>query len=178
VKFGDYSPPPSPLLNQQRDALQKGLGRAMQWALKARLDDEPLLDACLRDQRFDGQVEDSRGDWLWRMIGAVGAKERFRIPILHALYYLSDDRSANQLCQLARNYAEAGDETFHTRLYEIVEQKPVADSPWLGEEEIVALDGEQAFLFAATVRGRSFSSSVFAPVKATAVSHSSVGGCD
>src|SRR5213076_1532841 len=59
-----------------------------------------------------------------------------------------------QLCELAGRYAEAGDDTFRTRLYEIVEQKPFADSPRLGEEEIVALDGEQGFLFDARVRGR------------------------
>jgi hypothetical protein len=155
MTLSDYSPPPFPSPDQQRDALQKGLGRAWQWALSGRLGDEPLLEACLRDQRFDRQVEEARGDWLGRMIQLVGARERFRVPILHALYDLADDRSADQLCQLARCYAEAGDETFRTQLYQIVEQKPVADSPWLGEEEIVALDGEQAFLFAARVRGRS-----------------------
>jgi len=154
VKFGDYSPPPLPTLEQQRDALKKGLGRALQWALSGRLGDEPLLEACLHDHRFDSQVESARGDWLWQMVRAVGAEERFRLPILHALYDLSDDRSAEQLCELARHYAEAGDETFRSRLYEIVERKPVADSPWLGEKELIALGGEQAFLFAARVRGR------------------------
>lgn len=154
MKFGDFSPPLSPSLDQQRDALQKGLGRAMQWASKGHLNEEPLLVACLRDQRFDLQVETSRGDWLWRMIRTVGATERLRVPILHALYELSDERSAQQLCGLAHRYAETGDETFRTRLYEIVEGKPIADSPRLGEEEIIELDGEQAFLFAARVRGQ------------------------
>ncbi|MDB5306065.1 MAG: hypothetical protein JWO38_267 [Gemmataceae bacterium] len=154
MKFGDYSPPASPSQDGQRDALQKGVGRALQWAMSGRLDDELLLEACLRDQRFDVQVESSRGDWLWQMVRAVGATERFRVPILHALYDLSDERSASQLCELARHYAVAGDETFRIRLYEIVEQKPFTQSPWLGEEEVVALDGASGFLFAAGVRGR------------------------
>jgi hypothetical protein len=153
--FNDYSPPASPSLEPQRDALQKGLGRALQWALNGQLQEEPLLEACLRDQRFDVLVDDPRRDWLWRIIQAVGAKDRFRVPILHALYDLSDQSSANQLCGLARCYAETGDETFRSRLYDLVEQKPFPQSPWLGEEEIIALDGEQAFLFAAGVRGRS-----------------------
>jgi hypothetical protein len=122
--------------------------------MSGRLGDEPLLEACLRDQRFDTQVESSRGDWLWRMVRAVGAADRFRVPILHALYDLSDDRSASQLCELARHYAEAGDDAFRTLLYEIVEQKPFAHSPWLGEEEVITLNGERGFLFAARVRGR------------------------
>ncbi|HEY7155403.1 MAG TPA: hypothetical protein VH575_15685 [Gemmataceae bacterium] len=76
------------------------------------------------------------------------------MPILHALYELSDDRSAYQLCELARCYAETGDEPFRDRLYEIVERRPFPDELCLGEAEIVALDGEQAFLFAARVRGQ------------------------
>jgi len=126
----------------------------MQWAMTRRLDDDPLLAACLRDQQHDTQFGESRGEWLWKMVRAVDAVDRFRVPILHALYELSDDRNANQLCELARRYAEAGDETFRMRLYEIVEQKPVADSRWLGEDEIIQLEGEKAFLFAARVRGK------------------------
>ena len=157
MRFADLSPTSSPSRDQQRDALRKGLGRAMQWATTRRLDDDLLLAACLEDQRYDQQLEDSRGDWLWPMIRAVGAADRFRVPILHALYELSDERSANQLCELARCYAEAGDETFRMRLYEIVEQKPFAESGWLGEEEIIRLDGEAGFLFAVRVRGERLS---------------------
>ena len=158
MQFVDSSPSASPSLEQQRDALQKGLGRAMQWAMTRRLDDEPLLAACLRDQRYDTQLEESRNEWLWKMIRAVDAVDRFRVPILHALYDLSDDRSAYQLCELARRYAETGDDTFRKRLYEIVEQKPFSDDNLLGEEEIISLDGETAFLFAARIRGAQLAS--------------------
>jgi hypothetical protein len=154
VKFGDYAPPSTPSLAQQQDALRKGLGRALLWASRACLDEAALLEACLRDQRFDSRAEECRGAWLWELIRAVGGTERFRVPILHALYELSDDSSANQLCELARCYAETGDETFRTRLYEIVEQKPFTESAWLGEYEVVWLDGIQGFLFAARVRGK------------------------
>jgi hypothetical protein len=126
----------------------------MQWARARRLDDDPLLQACLQDLRFDVQVEMPRGEWLWRIIEAADAAGRFRVPILHALYDLADERSASQLCELARYYAEAGDDAFRSRLYDIVGQKPFAESPWLGEEEIIQLDGEEAFLFAARLRGR------------------------
>ena len=62
--------------------------------------------------------------------------------------------SADQLCGLARCYAGAGDGEFRARLAEIVERKPIADRPWLGEEEIVALDGEAGFVLVAGARGR------------------------
>lgn len=45
MKFADYSPPATPSVDQQRDALKKGLGRAMQWAISGRLDEATLLDA-------------------------------------------------------------------------------------------------------------------------------------
>lgn len=154
MKIGDHSPPSSPSPDQQRDALKKGLGRTLQWALSKRLDADLLLDACLTDQRFDMSVEDSRGDWLWRMIQAAGSTDRFCKPVLRSLNELSDECSATQLCELARCYAAIGQREFRTRLYEIVEQKPFPDSPWLGEEEILAIDGEEGFLFAARVRGR------------------------
>jgi hypothetical protein len=158
MKFVDCSPPHLPSLDEQRDALQKGLGRSMQWAMNGRLDEEPLLEACLQDRRFDVQCEDSRGIWLWEMIQAVGAVQRFRVPILHALHELSEERSAIQLCELAFRYAGIGDGAFRDRLYEIVEGTPFSTSPWLGEKEIVALDGERAFLFAANVRGQQLAS--------------------
>lgn len=60
MKFIDFSPSASPALAEQRDALQKGLGRAVQWARIGCLADAPLLGACLTDQRYDMQFEDSR----------------------------------------------------------------------------------------------------------------------
>src|SRR5215212_6224173 len=130
MRLTDFSPPASPSLEQQRDALQKGLGRASQWASARRLDHETLLSACLCDLRHDAQVEGPRGEWLWTMIRAMGAADRFRVPILHALYDLSDEHSLSQLRAFAGHYARAGDETFRMRLYQIVEQKPIADCPW------------------------------------------------
>jgi hypothetical protein len=154
VQFADFSPPATPTLDQQRDALKKGLGRAMQWAMRRALDDEPLLEACLRDGRYDTQLEQMRGQWLWKMVRAVDAVDRFRVPILHALYALSDDRSADQLCELAWCFAASGDETFRKRLYEIVERRPMAECRSVAEAAIIHLDGESAFLFAARLRGK------------------------
>jgi hypothetical protein len=85
VKIADFSPSCSPSLDQQRDALQKGLGRAIQWALAGRLADGPLIDACLHDKRYDRQCEDNRGEWLWTIINALEATERLRQPVLESL---------------------------------------------------------------------------------------------
>lgn len=153
MKFIDFSPSTSPSLAEERDALQKGLGRAVQWAKTGCLADQPLLDACLTDQRYDMQVEESRTEWLWRMIEMLNAKDRFRVSILHALYELAEERSAYQLCELAYHYAQIGDDAFRTRLYDIVESRPFVDCQMLGESELLRLDEHEALVFAARLRG-------------------------
>jgi hypothetical protein len=154
VQVSDYSPPISPSLAQQQDALQKGLGRAMQWAMAGSLADQPLLDACLHDKRFDSQCEDNRGEWLWNIMDAAGAVGRFREPILEALRSITTESDAYQLCELAFHFATQGDVAFETALYEFVEKKPVADCPWIGEGQLLELGGETAFPLIARVRGR------------------------
>lgn len=153
MKITDYCPATSPSVDQQGDALQKGLGRAMLWAREGHLDEALLLDACLHDKRFDVTVNECRGDWLWQLIQAVHAEERFRALLFDALDDLREDDAA-QVCQLAFQYAAIGDGPFRSRLYQIVEDKPFADARYLGEEEIIRLDGEEALLFAVRLRGR------------------------
>ncbi len=150
----DFSPPVEPTFEQQRDALQKGLGRAVMWAKAGLLNNDILLDACLNDQRFDKQCEPLRADWLWGMIQITDNTGPFRGPVLTALANLEESTSTRQLCALACKYASLGDHIFRSRLYEIVRTTPVADSPRLGESEIVALDGDAAILFAAQIRGQ------------------------
>ena len=150
----DYSPPKTPSLDEQRDALQKGIGRALQWAMAGCLEDAPLLEACLHDLRFDCQCEENRGAWLWQIIQAVNAEDRFRSILLEALQTVSDVGTGCQLCTIGVGYAGNGDEAFRSGLYRIVQEKPVKKFPRMGEREIIQLDGEIAFLFAAKLRGR------------------------
>lgn len=154
MRLTDFRPSSSPTLSEQRDALQKGLGRSMQWAKAGLLNAGPLLEMCLIDRRYDRQCENPRGDWLWKLIAETGTQDQFRVPILHALYDETDDWNISQLCHFAQHYAESGDETFRNLLYEFVEQKPFPENITLAEEEILQLDGEQGFLFAARVRGQ------------------------
>jgi hypothetical protein len=154
VKLADYTPATSPSLDQQRDALQEGLGRATQWAMAGRLEDVPLVDACLHDKRYDAQCERSRGTWLWQIIQALHAEARFRSVILDAMQNFTEVWTLQQLSELAFHYASAGDEAFRSRLYQIVEVRPFDDIPWLIEWPILQLDGEKGFLFAARIRGQ------------------------
>ena len=130
MKFADYSPPSAPSLDQQQVALRKGLGRAWQWA----------LGGCLLDRRFTA--------WkLWDQPSMARSKIYRDLALAIDLRRLapgngSGCRSSMRCTTLpttgAANSsfanspdatAEAGDETFRTHLYEIVEKKPVADTP-------------------------------------------------
>jgi len=153
MTFSDFSPSACPSREQQCDALRKGLGRAVMWSATGRLAEAALLDACLHDQRYDMQCEDERTEWLWRIMGSAGTLGRFRDALLAALTELPDERGAQQLCGLARLYANVGDEVFRRRLYEIVESRPLEDCPWLGDCDLVELDGESAFLFSVRSHG-------------------------
>ena len=152
MKPADYSPALFPTLSQQEDALRKGLGRAVQWAMAGKLDEKLFLETCLHDWRFDRTIEEYHGDWLWRIMQVAHLEDRFRQAILNALNNLMEDDAA-QLCQLGFHYAANGDEAFRSRLYQIVQDKPFIDFRDLGEEEIIRLDGGDAFLFALGIRG-------------------------
>lgn len=125
----------------------------MQWARSGRLADETLLDACLHDKRYDSQCEDNRGGWLWSLIVATGAVERFRAPILTSFRQAAEEPEVHQLCELAFRYAESGDSEFEDNLYEFVRQRRVSDCPWAGEEQLLALGGDTAFRFIVQIRG-------------------------
>lgn len=153
MEVADYSPPARPSIEQQSDALRKGLGRAYSWASGYKLRSELLLEACLTELRFEYMVEEYRGNWLWELIDAAGLVGAFRDPILTALQNLDAESPDGQLCQLARHYAERGDHAFRAALYDIVAHKPYPEECTFGEDEILSLDGETAFLYAARVRG-------------------------
>ena len=144
-----YAPPTHPTFAEQCDALVKGLGRAMQWARERTLDEEPLRSACLECLVYDLQCEDHRDQWLWNLITAAGLRDRLRPAMLASLDDLRPgyDATPQQRCGLAMRYAQAGDEAFRDRLYEIVRTVPLdADAidggdRTLGVEEVVRLDG-------------------------------------
>ncbi|PQO27853.1 HEAT repeat domain-containing protein [Blastopirellula marina] len=147
------SPTKHPTLDQQRDALQKGLGRAWQWADSGQLSVDLLFDACLNDWRYDRQCEQNRGPWLWELMHAQGCIDRFRQPILEKLSQVEDEGIAAQLCDLIYRYAIEGDAECRDRLGMFVRNGSVAEAPWVGVEYLLWLDGSEAFEMIARTRG-------------------------
>jgi hypothetical protein len=137
-----------PSLMSFEDALHKGFGRTYIWTKAGHANTTQLIDACLNDYRFDRQVEDARGDWLWRIAKASSNYDTIRNCVMDALDNVSNSDAESQLCQLAAHFAEEGDDRFRMRLRTIVEEKPVEEMQFLGERELMRLDGDEGFLLA------------------------------
>ncbi len=92
-------------------ALQKGLGRAFLHASRFGLDGvaDLVLEACLRNQGYDPQVESSKSPWLFAMFGTSPEYSEFKKKILGALKVEKESWKLLQLFELAREMAEHGD---------------------------------------------------------------------
>lgn len=156
MELSDFSPSQFPSPEAQRDALQKGLGRAWQWARSGQLSTDLLLDACLNDKRFDGQCEENRGGWLWELINELGCVASFRQPLLEHFSHALDERQAHQHCELIFQYAETGDGPCREALWRFVENGSVAEAPWVGVGQLLLLCEMDAFEMITRIRGKSF----------------------
>lgn len=154
MEFVDRRPSSDPSLAEQADALQKGLGRAYLWASAGLLAHDVLLKACLVDQRLDMQCEEGRAEWLWDLMQRMNASESFRGPLLQSLRNCTTEPDAYQLCGLIAEYAERGDAECLKALYDVVGSRQVPDAIWIGEGQLLAIEGLKAFEFIASVRGK------------------------
>lgn len=135
-----------PLSRKQfRDALEKGLGRAMLHARKHGLEGMhgELRWALLKSRVYDPQCEWHRPDWLWKLLRAARCEGRHRAAILNSLSKVTDYRDAKQLSALACRYALAGDAAAKRRLYAASERFVGVDNHGI-ERELMRLDGTRA----------------------------------
>jgi len=150
--------PKNPTSKDLTDALKKGFGRAYLWAKSNQLDQDVLLEACLNDYRYDTQVEDARGDWLWQLLKASSLEKQLQEQIFASLKNIDESDAEFQLCQLARHFATAGDERFEVELRHIVAEEPSEERSTLGVSELIRLNGDNGFLFAVERYGAELSS--------------------
>jgi hypothetical protein len=136
-----------PLTYEQfREALAKGLGRAIQHIQQfgpAGLE-AAILEASLTCNVFDPQCEGTRGEWLYEIMAISDDTERYRAPILDALRSVTPatatEYTAQQLTGMAWNYAEAGCDEARQALYERFANR-FPEWRAIGAHEMVHLDG-------------------------------------
>lgn len=128
-------------------ALKYGYGRALAEVQRFGLGDRAdwVLDACLQDQRFDPQCEDSRAPWLLRFFKDTPEYPRFSAAICAAVAVESELWAIRQLCGLAAVMAQNGDTAAGVALRaRVLGQTPEDASAHLGWPELIGLDGVEA----------------------------------
>lgn len=128
-------------------ALHEGRGRALMHVLAHGLDgvEQHVLNACIEEQAYDPQCEGHRAAWLYRMFKDAPQYGLFRRRIVAALRDCDEDRSAEQLCELACLMAHDGDDDAHEALQSFFWSQSFDDDDWAfsmtGCHAIVSIDG-------------------------------------
>jgi hypothetical protein len=93
-------------------ALRQGRGTALMHVRAHGLDgiEELVLKACLEDQAYDAQCEGSRATWLYGMFKGAPQYDLFHRAIVAKLRDMSEEVSAEQVCELACSMARDGDD--------------------------------------------------------------------
>ena len=100
MQFLDFSPPTIPTLDQQQDALQKGLGRALQWAV----DYSPRRHCWRRAFTINDStcnVRPIEANGFGKIITTSAYSQHIRDSVFNSLRTVNDERDAYQLCELA-----------------------------------------------------------------------------
>ncbi len=106
---------------------------------------DEVLAACLQNQAFDPQCEDSRAPWLFRMFLGTPEYPRFAAAICAALGMEQDScHDLSQLIRLVRVMAQAGDQVAAQALRRRFSPQvmQIEDEAWYeGARALIELDG-------------------------------------
>jgi hypothetical protein len=141
--------------NEFSNALEKGLGRVYLYVEQYgdELIRDQLLHACLINQSYDSQCEDSRAEWLMSLI-SLSKNGNFYIPkIIAALYASSEFWDVYQLNELCQLIAQHGNESAKLAIYEKFDMQEF-NASYMGGAEIIQMDGLEGLLHVAKVIGK------------------------
>ncbi|MCG3129450.1 MAG: hypothetical protein FLDDKLPJ_00177 [Phycisphaerae bacterium] len=153
------SAPTFPLTREQfADGLAKGQGRARMHIERhgAMGMEDLIVDACLHNKAYDGQIESDRADALADLICDEVLERRVVTAVVeHLLSPPPDDWHWNvpHQLQLAMHLARRGHQAARDVLYRVFRRSDrgsIACYPdWLGAEQIIQLDGREGMLWIA-----------------------------
>ena len=143
-----------PLTHEQfQDALEKGLGRAVQHVRNAPPESvrEGLLHASLNCLVYDAQCEESRAPWLVKMFQLAKEVDFYRMPIFNKLLELAENelrtgRDFWQLYELVVEFALNGDEEARNIVYRVFD-KMIHDESMDGCDALIRMDGVTGLLY-------------------------------
>lgn len=101
-----------------------------------------ILKVALKNYAYDGQAEGSRASYVYELIKLSKEKELIRKEVLQKLKTEQKDTwTLLQLFDLAKLYAITGDAEAKEYIYERFFTNWIFGSNWLGQDEILELDG-------------------------------------
>lgn len=132
-------------------ALRRGHGRALLHVRKLSLSDvaDLVLEACLHNQTYDPQCEDSRALWLFEMFRDAPEYAAFSKAICESLESAEvvDPYDLSQLCDLAALMAQNGDgEARRALRSRVLRQVEHETDKWVGCYSLVQCEGIPALI--------------------------------
>lgn len=138
-------------------ALRLGIGRAYLMAKRFRHVDftEEIIKACIKNYAYDGQIEDSRAEYLYELINLSERKDEIVNAVLkHLSKRQSDTWTLVQLFDLAKLFAQEGNGKARKAIYDrYLKYGNESSAPWAGYSQILDLDGFEGLLFIAQKEG-------------------------
>lgn len=128
--------------------LHKGMGRAIQFLMGQDISQyrDIILNACIHDQAYDQQCEDTRAQYLYPLIKMSGEESFYRKEILRALPDAVEYFDAEQMLDFALFFAKDGDENARKAIYEKIELNNTNES-LAGSDQAIELDGIPGLVF-------------------------------
>jgi len=142
---------------QLLNSLKRGTGEAY-----LVVEDNPQIDfstqiikGALNIFAYDGQSEGSRAKYIFDIISISNQKDKIRKAVLQGLATEQNDTwSLTHLFDLAKLYAQQGDNEAREAIYDRFLNHPIEHSNWVGYSEILELDGLKGLLFIAEKFGK------------------------
>lgn len=139
------------------DSLKRGTGEAYLIAKE-----NPTIDfstyvikGALRNYAYDGQSEPSRAQYIFDLYSLSDKKDKIRNAIINGLATEQEDTwSLTHLFDLAKLFAQQGDQEMRQAIYDSFCNNPIEGSDWVGYSELLELDGLQGLIFIAEKFGK------------------------
>jgi hypothetical protein len=139
------------------DSLKRGTGEAYLIAKE-----NPTIDfstyvikGALRNYSYDGQSESSRAKYIFDLYSLSDKKDKIRKAILNGIATEQEDTwSLTHLFDIAKLFAQQGDQEMRQAIYDRFCKNPIEGSDWVGYSEILELDGLQGLIFIAEKFGK------------------------
>jgi len=114
-----------------------------------------ILDAAKNNYAYDGQSEGNRAEYIVRLIDLCNQKEEIETELIKELNRTNDYTwNVDQLFGINAIFAKRGNDKAKKAIYKRY-RKNKFESDWLGQEEIVHLDGFDGLKIIAETRGKS-----------------------